>query len=394
MASCPQRFLWYFCCIILAVQQQSVFSRMNQNATMNVDDYQLLSRKLAKEKHGAAKESTLGPPGDVLPSVFILGVQKGGSSSMMWELITHPQLCDGERKETHFFLGFSYGSKIDEGKSIEEIKTEYLAIFRDKKCVDIPNTMFVDGTPVLHHLEVAGNMNSFYGNLDEKDKLKFIIMLREPVSRDYSWYQHKMRQHLTGHVTGQGFDESRKGAIADMQTFKEMYESSINDVNRGKLSRSDIPIELAGDYITQILEFAKHFRRDQMLIINSNAAYSKTAVTMEAVRQFLGVEPHEQWNNDPFPHDDHLGTTYHSSDPDCVLKHIPKMDCDFRDKLATFYASKNKELEQWMYKTKKHGPPMEPTFEKFGTAYKNISCVSDARAALDAVVEIENKETC
>ena len=380
-----------FYCAILAAQQQSVLYPANRNATMSIHDYQ--DRHL-KDKHGAAKELTLGPPGLVLPSVFILGVQKGGSSSMMWELITHPQLCDGERKETHFFLGFSYGSKIDEGKSIEEIKTEYLAIFRDKKCVDIPNTMFIDGTPVLHHLEVAGNMNSFYGNLDEKDKLKFIIMLREPVSRDYSWYQHKIRQHLTGHITGQGFDESRKGAIADMQTFKEMYESHINDVNRGKLARSDIPIELAGDYITQILEFAKHFRRDQMFIINSNEAYTHTADTMEAVRQFLGVEPHEQWNTDPFPHDDLLGTTYHSSDPDCVLKHIPKMDCSFRDKLAAFYASKNKELEQWMSKTKKKGPPMEPNFTPFGTAYKNISCVPDARAALDAVVELEKKETC
>jgi len=48
------------------------------------------------------------------PKVFILGVQKGGSSSMMWMLIMHPQLCSGERKETHFFTGI-YEKLVDEG---------------------------------------------------------------------------------------------------------------------------------------------------------------------------------------------------------------------------------------------------------------------------------------
>jgi hypothetical protein len=45
------------------------------------------------------KGPTVGEPSKVPPKVFILGVQKGGSSSMMWMLIMHPQLCSGERKE-------------------------------------------------------------------------------------------------------------------------------------------------------------------------------------------------------------------------------------------------------------------------------------------------------
>ena len=35
-------------------------------------------------------------------------------------------------------------------------------------------------------------------------------------------------------------------------------------------------------------------------------------------------------------------TTQMSDDPDCVFKHVPKMDCDFRDLLAEHYADQNK----------------------------------------------------
>lgn len=347
-------------------------------------------RRLAP-KH--SKEAQ-GPPSEIPPKVFILGVQKGGSSSLMWNLITHPQLCDGERKETHYFLGFSYGAKVADGKSAEEIQTDYLSLFRDKKCVGKPNSFFVDGTPVLHHLEVAGNMNSFYGNLGMKDDLKLLVMLREPIARDFSWYQHKIRQSLTGHVTGQGFDSTLKGAISELQTFKEMYSFHVDAVMSKELRRSEMPIELAGDYYTQLLAFMKHFRRDQILIMNSNYPFSHTAEAMEIIRQFLGVDPWEKWDTDPFPHDDHLGSTMHSGDPECVLTHIPKMDCDFLETMAEYYAPMNKELEQWMQKTKKKAPPMEPGFESFGKSYKNITCVNDARVALNAIVAVEKKETC
>jgi hypothetical protein len=227
-----------------------------------------------------------------------------------------------------------------------------------------------------------------------KDDLKLLVMLREPVSRDYSWYQHKIRQFLTGHVTGQGFDEARKGAVADLQTFQETYSFHVDAVNKGELQRSEVPLELAGDYITQLLEFLKYFRRDQMLIFNSNLAFTRPAEAMEAIRQFLGVEHFTKWDTDPFPHDDHLGSTYHSGDPTCVLKHIPKMDCGFRDTLAGFYAQKNDELDQWMRRTKKKAPPSEPDWEPFGNTHVNISCVVDARAALDEVIAEEKKETC
>ena len=60
-------------------------------------------------EHPSTKGTT---PTSVPPRVFLLGVQKGGSSSLMWMAITHPQLCAGQRKETHFFGG-NYEKLVD-----------------------------------------------------------------------------------------------------------------------------------------------------------------------------------------------------------------------------------------------------------------------------------------
>ena len=114
---------------------------------------------------------------------------------------------------------------------------------------------------------------------------------------------------------------------------------------------------------------------------NTSFGYVCPVITeaMERVRTFLGVDKWSHWETDPFPHDDHLGTinkanefsahfldhpstyeityistplppaiistpatTQMSDDPDCVFKHVPKLDCDFRDLLAEHYADQNK----------------------------------------------------
>jgi len=48
-----------------------------------------------------------------LPSIFILGAQKGGSSSLFEFLLEHPTLCKGDHKEPHFFDDWKvYGWKV------------------------------------------------------------------------------------------------------------------------------------------------------------------------------------------------------------------------------------------------------------------------------------------
>ena len=80
---------------------------LTKDASSNHPTKPKSSKSGSKNPTGTKKSGTptkkkaveLGDPSERLPTVFILGVQKGGSSSMMWMLIMHPQLCSGERKE-------------------------------------------------------------------------------------------------------------------------------------------------------------------------------------------------------------------------------------------------------------------------------------------------------
>jgi len=311
-------------------------------------------------------------------------------------LTMHPKLCEGTLKETHFFTG-PYNKLLKAKAKLKDIKTDYLSYFTDVKCVGQDGAAFVEGTPVMHQADVAAkNMADFYTALGLKDALKMIVMLREPVSRDYSWYCHYNRKYLTGyHSEKKGYyGQAARGSFAKLQTFKEMWAADIAAVKNGEKDRSSIPNDIAGDYITQLEEFTKYFRRDQLLVLNSDAVFSGTAAAMEAVRQFLDVDACEAWKTEPFPHEEHVEMAETAVDPACVYRHTPPLDCDFRDALAEHYAATNQALADWLAHTRPQAHPAEPPFEPFGEQYRDVACVDDARAYLDGVIAEDTKDTC
>lgn len=123
--------------------------------------------------------------GGTLPTVFIIGSQKGGSSSLYELMVEHPQICRGIRKEVHFF---------DHLENYAQGTGFYRQLYQDPKCDNVVGAHFVDGTPILHYPSTWQRIYDTYSESPiYRDNLKFIVLLREPVSRDYSWYQHSTR---------------------------------------------------------------------------------------------------------------------------------------------------------------------------------------------------------
>lgn len=124
-----------------------------------------------------------------LPTVFIIGAQKGGSSSLYELMEQHPQVCGSKHKENHFFdhpENYAFGVDF------------YKSLFADVKCDNKAGSHFMDGTPVLHYPSVWRRIYDTYNHsISVRDSLKFIVLLREPVARDFSWYQHATRTGMT-----------------------------------------------------------------------------------------------------------------------------------------------------------------------------------------------------
>lgn len=104
-------------------------------------------------------------------------------------LIQHAQLCgsngegSGNWKESHFFRGKSFHA---DGTLPEKMFKLYQAGYSDKKCMN-GKGRFVDGTPALSQCSSVKYMYDFYPP-DVRKELRFIIILREPVSRDWSGF--------------------------------------------------------------------------------------------------------------------------------------------------------------------------------------------------------------
>jgi hypothetical protein len=117
---------------------------------------------------------------------------------------------------------------------------------------------------------------------------KLLILLRNPVDRAYSHYQHQVNR-----VTGEAretltFEEAIEAeertlpAEVDKMLQDEYYKSSSHRT-RSYLSR--------GIYVDQLMEWSRFFPRRKMLVLKSEDLFDDTTNALEHVLNFLAI-PH------------------------------------------------------------------------------------------------------
>jgi FkbM family methyltransferase len=196
---------------------------------------------------------------------LITGITKGGTTSLYSYLTKHPQMIPAIRKEVNFWSMY-FAKGID----------WYLAHFPS-----IPEgEKFLTGeaTPVyLRNWEVPTRLFDFF------PKIKLITVLRNPVSRTISHYNHEARVNR----------ESRS------------FEKVINAQIEHFMSDRN-PWNHTSSYITHGLyvEFLKHwmsiFPREQFLILKSEDFYVDPATTMKEVFNFLELPDYQLKNYKKF----------------------------------------------------------------------------------------------
>lgn len=129
----------------------------------------------------------------VCPRLFLLGVQKGGSSALhVWFLrqrTTLVQPVDPENhqriKEVHFF------DRLDDHIVTREKLKKYLSFYPIRENA---SSVGYDATPGYFRSSfVPKLLSQVMGNV----KPKFLIVFRDPVKRGFSWYKHLMHVYTT-----------------------------------------------------------------------------------------------------------------------------------------------------------------------------------------------------
>jgi len=219
------------------------------------------------------------------PKLLIIGAQKCGTTSLHFYLTQHPSFGKGFRKEAHFF-----NREIYFGKTLDEYQSEFFG--KSSK-------IYIDATPAyLYQPDTAKNIYDAYPDI------KMIVLLRDPVKRTYSaWNHSRLRFESEGYVKTKKNMQRRKG--------DQLYEKFFQDRKIFPTFREAIEIELElmkdnaayepallrrSLYLNQLEEYWKYFDKDQIKIIGFKEFVSDVKGTLKNIEEFVDVQPHH-WNN-------------------------------------------------------------------------------------------------
>ena len=197
-----------------------------------------------------------------LPNYMFLGASKSATTTFYDILKKHKDIFAPRFKEPHFF-------NIDENfsKGIDWYEKTYFNDVQNEKVV-------IDFTPTyLYSDSCSERIYKFLGS-----KMKFIVVLRDPVNRAYSHYNHSVRD---GH---ENYDFN-KALDVESQRLKEFK------------AKNDFLSELRCSYISQGLyynmlkSYLRFYDLDNFLIINFDTEVTKNMDrTINKLSNFLDVD--------------------------------------------------------------------------------------------------------
>jgi hypothetical protein len=210
-------------------------------------------------------------PVRTLPDFVIIGAQKCGTTFLYQLLAQHPYVKPGFAKEVHYFdLQFRKGDNWYRSNFPVQMRNSRKYITGEAS----PYYLFHPHAPKRASAVIPG--------------VKLIVLLRNPVDRAYSHYQHQLkrvkgeaRETLTFEGAIEAEERMLPGEVSKMLQ-DEYYESSFHRT-RSYLSR--------GIYVDQLLVWASFFQRQQMFILKSEDLFNGTTNALEGVLDFLEI-PH------------------------------------------------------------------------------------------------------
>lgn len=281
------------------------------------------------------------------PDVFLIGVQKAGTSSIHSILVYGPSPmlvdCNGE-KEPQFFSNRFNNSGF----------SNYIDQFNYSKSKQMLRS--IDSTPDYFAFHSAlDNMLRLYDRKHFRSK-QFVLVLRDPTARLHSWYQHLYGHCYAGFYLDRGeslplwmMDECNIKNMREKETeYHDTFEDWVN-------TRADFGY---GYYLDHIKRWLNAIPRKQLFIINMEVLLSNSVDTTERLFKFLGYK-----NQPPFRHQ-----LPHLNEHCRVCKEV--ISCTLAKHIQGLYAEKNNGLIDFINSGDR--PTTEPHFPEFT---RMVTCI-------------------
>ena len=202
-----------------------------------------------------------------LPSFLILGAQKSGTSSLYAHLEGHPQVIGAVWKEVFFF-----------GHNFSKGERWYRAHFPLRRRLARKNAVTGEATPYsLFHPCAAEQMAHTVPGA------RLIVLLRDPVDRTISHYWHQVER-------GRERLSLPDALAAEKDRLEEAEHALQTDCSRFRYNHLHFAYTGRSLYAKQLERYARHFDRDQLLVLKSEDFFHRPQRTFDRVTDFLGLE--------------------------------------------------------------------------------------------------------
>jgi hypothetical protein len=208
-----------------------------------------------------------------LPDFIIVGAQKGGTTSLEAYLREHPDVLPCAAKEVHYFDGRRYlwGDAWYRRQFMNPGDLQSTRRFRGRRLIGGEATPYY-----LYHPQVPERISSL------TPYAKLIALLRDPVERAYSQYQHNVR-----------YDKEPLSFVEALKREDEIVPAEHARIAADSTYRSEAhhrySYKLRGCYAEQIQRYYRYFPRNQLLILRSEDLFARPQEIYDQVLEFLGM---------------------------------------------------------------------------------------------------------
>lgn len=210
----------------------------------------------------------------VLPDFIIIGVQKGGTTSLYRYLSASRSVLAASNKEVHYFdQNYSQGTGWYRANFPLMLSKMYHSSRNGHPCVSgeaTPNYFFHPKAPT----RIASLL----------PKVKLILLLRNPVDRALSHYNH----HVRSKRETLPFEEA---LAAEPERLKGEALRIMEDESYDGFAFRTFSYLARGIYIDQLKGWLDLFSREQMLILKSEDLFENPSAIINQTLAFLDLPP-------------------------------------------------------------------------------------------------------
>jgi hypothetical protein len=243
-----------------------------------------------------------------LPGVLIIGAQRSGTTSLFNYLVQHPDVLPPLRKEIHYF-------DLHYGRGVNWYRGHFPYSNRLRH-----GTVTLDASPYyLAHPLVPQRVAELL------PEAKLVALLRNPVDRALSHYQHEIRDGRESLSFADAIERESERLAGEEERLRSDPDYYSYNHHRFSYTRR-------GLYLDQLRRWLQHFPRSQLLILQSEWLFREPAAASAAVHSFLGLRHHRLEGYHPF-----FQGNYERA-----------MSKELRTRLVTYFEPYNRELYRWL----------------------------------------------